>query len=101
MCDNYETLDLNTKRDIIIELYQKLETTEEFSKVLDTVKSNTLIMIDLLNNACIESNVSIVKMMLSSGIDINTSDSYGNFPLKWACYAGNLEIVKLLIEHNA
>lgn len=103
MCDNYENLDLHSRYNIITELYQTMETLEEYDSknVLESVKSNSLIMIDLLNNACAKSNVSIVKMLLSSGIDLNTLGSYGSFPLKWACYGGNLEIVKLLVEHGA
>jgi ankyrin repeat protein len=49
--------------------------------------------------AIIEDNISRVKKLLDSGIDVNIKNSAKETPLYTACRLRNIEIVKLLLEH--
>jgi ankyrin repeat protein len=42
--------------------------------------------------------VSIGRMLLTAGADVNTLDAYGQTALHWAAYRGNLNFVDLLLE---
>lgn len=48
-----------------------------------------------------KSDVAAVKELLAKGADVNAKTQYGATPLSYACDRGNLEIVKLLLEHGA
>lgn len=40
------------------------------------------------------------NLLLSKGADVNYTNKYGMAPLHWACYHGNLDIVRCLLENN-
>ena len=42
-----------------------------------------------------------VKALLAKGADVNAKTSYGVTALSFAADRGNLEIVKILLEHGA
>ena len=42
-----------------------------------------------------------VREILSSGVNVNSENDGGEFPLETACWHGNKEIVELLIENGA
>ena len=42
-----------------------------------------------------------VREILSSGVNVNSENDGGEFPLETACWRGNKEIVELLIENGA
>ena len=44
-------------------------------------------------------NITKVKELLDSGVDVNATNQYGNTPLYVGCYYGDTEIVKLLLAH--
>lgn len=41
------------------------------------------------------------KVLLESGADVTVRDGYGRTPLHWAAEAGNMDVVRLLIEAGA
>lgn len=57
-------------------------------------------MIRNLLEAIENNNVSKVREILNSGVDINVEKD-GEFPLETACWIGNKEVVELLIENGA
>jgi serine/threonine-protein phosphatase 6 regulatory ankyrin repeat subunit B len=46
-------------------------------------------------------SVQAVKLVISSGIDINISDTNGWTPLHWACRNGDVDTVRLLTDSGA
>ena len=44
-------------------------------------------------------NISKVKEILDSGIDINAEDKWGNIPLQYACLLTNIQIVELFLSY--
>ncbi|KAH8826768.1 ankyrin repeat-containing domain protein [Flagelloscypha sp. PMI_526] len=56
-----------------------------------------------LGIACTENNVPLVKLLISSGADINEDLAFPrrDLPLQIACRKGNLALVKLLLEFGA
>ena len=48
-----------------------------------------------------ENNIDRVDKMIKQGININEKDKYGNTALHHACKRGYIDIVKLLLEHDA
>ena len=56
-------------------------------------------------NALIESsrsnNIEIAKRLIANGAEINYTDINNDHTLNWATFLGNLELVKLLLDHGA
>ena len=48
-----------------------------------------------------QSGVRIAKLLLESGVDVNSQRRGGVTPLDVACYCAKLEIVRLLLDHGA
>lgn len=46
-------------------------------------------------------NINILKLLLEYGAHVDHYDQHGNTPLVYACYMGNLEMVKLLVNKGA
>jgi ankyrin repeat protein len=46
-------------------------------------------------------DVSVVRLLLERGADINVQSHSGRTPLHWASFNGALEFVHLLLEHGA
>lgn len=43
----------------------------------------------------------IIKLLLQQqGVDVSQADSRGNTPLSIACYSGDIDVVRLLLEHD-
>jgi ankyrin repeat protein len=45
--------------------------------------------------------VSVVRLLLEHGADINVQNDNDRTPLFWASYNGALEVVRVLLEHGA
>lgn len=54
-----------------------------------------------LQIACMNCDVSIVKLLLENGAKVNGICRYCETPLHIACFSRNKEVVKLLLENNA
>lgn len=54
-----------------------------------------------LHLATIAQNLSICKLIVSSGVNIDAKDSKGFTALMLACQLGNDDLVSLLVKHNA
>jgi tetratricopeptide (TPR) repeat protein len=58
----------------------------------------------IINNALIKATAKnyseIVKELIHAGADVNSSDSYGDTALIWACSNDNTEVVELLLKAN-
>lgn len=64
-------------------------------------KVNDNLSTRLLCEAAADGEVSQVLALLTSGVSPNSADYDGRTPLHIAVCAGNIEVVKLLLEHNA
>src|SRR5262249_37025716 len=51
--------------------------------------------------ACMYDREEIVGFLVDEGVNMGAQGSEGETGLHWAVHAGNLEIVKLLLAHNA
>ncbi len=51
--------------------------------------------------ACSAGLVDIVKRLIEMGTDVSSADSAGLYPLMGAAASGNLELVKMLVQHGA
>ena len=47
------------------------------------------------------SSLEIVKLLVKSGANVNSTTKTNSTPLRAACFDGHFEIVKYLVEHNA
>ncbi|GAB4216028.1 MAG: hypothetical protein OHK0012_17440 [Synechococcales cyanobacterium] len=54
-----------------------------------------------LMKAVKSNDVTRVKTLLQQGVDVNTPDSSGDYPMLMAAYEGHTEILKLLLEAGA
>ena len=43
----------------------------------------------------------MAELLLNNGAEIDKADNFGRTPLIWASFNNNLEVVNLLIEHQA
>jgi ankyrin repeat protein len=50
---------------------------------------------------CQNGNLEALKLLLSSGVNVNQKDGYDASPLHYACLYGHIGIVRELIKHNA
>jgi len=55
----------------------------------------------VLQRACLDNDINLVKNLLSLGANINQADHFGYGPLHEACFAGHFELVKLLLSLGA
>ena len=46
-------------------------------------------------------HLDIVKLLVKSGANVNSTTKTNSTPLRAACFDGHYEIVKYLVEHNA
>ena len=46
-------------------------------------------------------HLEIVKLLVKSGGNVNSTTKTNSTPLRAACFDGHFEIVKYLVEHNA
>lgn len=51
--------------------------------------------------ACRKNDAAAVEKFLKNGMDVNVKNSSGIYPLHWAAWNGNLDIVKKLVEKQA
>jgi hypothetical protein len=56
---------------------------------------------DNLNAAIARSNAAKVEEFLSKGANVNQAGLMDYTPLMWACSVGNVDVIKLLIDHGA
>lgn len=56
---------------------------------------------DEMRRAASEGNVARVKQLLEAGTDVNAANRYGGTALAFACDRGQVEVVKLLLQHGA
>jgi hypothetical protein len=54
-----------------------------------------------LQDAARKGDAVTVKQLLDSGVDVNTKFRYNATAIFFACDAGNVEVVKVLLDHNA
>ena len=54
-----------------------------------------------LNTAIVINDTNIIMELLENNIDLNSPDAHGWYPLMYAVEYGNVEVLKLLIEHGA
>ena len=54
-----------------------------------------------LLRSCHESNINIVKLLLTHNANINTINIYGITPLMSACSSNNISVVELLLDNGA
>lgn len=65
-----------------------LQAGAKFTNLMNFIKSNA--------------DINIIKLLLDSGIQVNTYDSkYDTTPLIYACSKNNIKLIKLLIRYNA
>jgi uncharacterized protein len=53
-----------------------------------------------LHSAAAHGNISVGRMLISLGADVNAVGSNGNRPLNLACLKGNADFVRLLLAHG-
>ena len=46
-------------------------------------------------------HLEIVRLLVKSGANVNSTTKTNSTPLRAACFDGHFEIVKYLVEHNA
>ena len=83
--------------------YSEEENTLEIikiGKVINVAIEHGIDIKTILWEAASRDNAEIVKLLIKRGTDVNAKDNYRNIPLLEALYIGNLEIVKLLINHD-
>ena len=51
--------------------------------------------------ACLTGHLEIVRLLVKSGANVNSTTKTNSTPLRAACFDGHFEIVKYLVEHNA
>ena len=49
----------------------------------------------------IAGHLEIVRLLVKSGANVNSTTKTNSTPLRAACFDGHFEIVKYLVEHNA
>ena len=54
-----------------------------------------------LSHAAIVDDYGMASFLIDCGADVNACDALGCMPLHWACYTGNLALVRKLIAHGA
>lgn len=79
---------------------------DEFEINLETEQSilldGTLVTrVTVLWVASAMGNLSIVKLLLSHGVDVNHSNENLSTPLRIACFSNHLDIVRYLLKHGA
>jgi hypothetical protein len=54
-----------------------------------------------LQDAARKGDAAAVRKLLDEGVDVNTKFRYGTTAIFFACDAGQIEVVKVLLDHNA
>lgn len=87
----------------LIAMFSKPEFTKEEQIYTQSALENEKKQTDLLFNECknIHANARQVLSFINAGADVNAIDSLGVTPLHYACAAGNLSVVKTLVENDA
>lgn len=67
-------------------------------RLIHTHQNNPL---PLQNSLLAASTVEITKILLEAGANVNVSEGEGLFPLEAALWAGNSDLVRLLVQHKA
>jgi ankyrin repeat protein len=55
----------------------------------------------LLHWAALNGSLESARLLLARGVDVNVKDELDQTPLHYACHAGRLDIVNLLLDHKA
>ncbi|KAF1741525.1 hypothetical protein MXB_1687 [Myxobolus squamalis] len=76
------------------------ETLRLLDKGADPNYANAL-GLTALQNACIDENFPMVKLLIDRGADVNATDNEGWSPLHAAACGNELEIVKFLVKKGA
>ena len=63
--------------------------------------SFTFISYVLIVFSPLSGHLDIVKLLVKSGANVNSTTKTNSTPLRAACFDGHYEIVKYLVEHNA
>ncbi|EGY19779.1 ankyrin-1 [Verticillium dahliae VdLs.17] len=53
-----------------------------------------------IHYAVMEGRTEMVKLLLDSGVSIESTDALGNTALSWAAKNGNLDLIRLLLDHG-
>ena len=78
-------------------LWTQLNSTTELSKLL-FLRSHSYVLIVF---SPLSGHLDIVKLLVKSGANVNSTTKTNSTPLRAACFDGHYEIVKYLVEHNA
>ena len=57
--------------------------------------------INHFNSMCKRNKTKEVLQMINTGFDIHQTDSYGHYPLYYACLNNKKEIIRILMDHGA
>ena len=83
-------------------LLAQVGTTADFSYVeFSDVNATNCLGENALHIAVLWGDLEAVKLLVSSGVDINKHGEQGYTPLHYACEGGDPEIVKFLLAHGA
>ena len=74
----------------------------QYFRILDSAESLPVELLDkILLRAAKSRKVELVEKLLNMGARVDAKDRNGATPLHFACKYGPLELVKLLLKHNA
>lgn len=83
----------------LTKLLAKINSTADFSYVdFSDVNACNCLGENALHIAVRWGDVDAVKLLITSGVDVNKHGEEGYTPLHYACEEGNLEIVRLLLD---
>ena len=76
--------------------YSVFEWRGESTDLSETVSKRT----NVVSQAAIENNMYLMKLCIENGVDVNTLDNLGRFPLYKAILYGNYEVMRMLLSHE-
>lgn len=105
VCNGKTPLDVATNEEIIILLKSKgAKTKAELEAEAEESRKKYQMQIMLNENlltAIQKRAIDIVESLIAQGADVNYSTMQGNTPLTFAISAGNMDILKLLLQNGA
>lgn len=63
-------------------------------------KEGRTVLMDVASNPD-PSSINTIKLLLSTGVDVNVKDDYGRTALTFAAQSGHIEVMRLLIDNGA